>query len=64
MTQPITINRHWQHKKTAAEVIVTRINFRNGINYIAVDKNFSSTLPQWMFLQDVKPVPERKKKAR
>jgi len=65
MTPLITpINSHWQHKKTAAEVIVIRINFRNYINYVAVDKSFSGTLLQWLFLQDFQPVPERRKKAR
>jgi hypothetical protein len=32
--------------------------------YIAVDKSFSGTLPQWLFLQDFQPLPDKKKKPR
>jgi hypothetical protein len=38
----------WQHKKTAAEVIVTRINFRNKVSHIAADKSFSGKRRQWL----------------
>jgi hypothetical protein len=31
---------------------------------MALDKAFSGTLPQWLFLQDFQPVTEKKKKAR
>jgi hypothetical protein len=31
---------------------------------MALDKRFSGTLPQWLFLQDFQPVTERKKKGR
>ena len=64
MTLPIIrINSHWQHKKNAAEVIVTHINIRNEISYIAADKSFSGSVPQWLFLEDFQPVPERSKKT-
>jgi len=63
MTLPITrINSHWQHKKNAAKVIVTHINVRNEISYIAADKSFSGRVPQWLFLEDFQPVPDTKKK--
>jgi len=53
----------WQYKKTAAEVIVTHVTIRE-VSYIAADKSFSGTLPQWLFLADFQPVTERKKKTR
>jgi hypothetical protein len=62
-TPPITVNSHWQHKKTSAEVIVTRVTFRE-VSYMALDKTFSGPLSQWLFLQDFQPVTERKKKSR
>jgi hypothetical protein len=31
------------------------------VSYIALDKSFSGTVPQWLFLQDFQPVTERKK---
>jgi hypothetical protein len=38
MTLPITrINSHWQHKKNAAEVTVTRVTVHE-VSYIALDK--------------------------
>jgi hypothetical protein len=61
---PITLNSHWQHKKNAAEVIVTHINVRNEISYIAADKRFSGSVPQWLFLEDFQPVTEKKKPRR
>lgn len=45
------------------EVVITRVTLRE-VSYVAVDKSFSGTLPQWQFLQDSEPVPERKKKGR
>jgi hypothetical protein len=64
MTPPITLNSHWQHKKNAAEVIVTHINVRNEISYLAADKRFSGSVPQWLFLEDFQPVTEKKKPRR
>jgi hypothetical protein len=61
MTQPITVNSRWQYKKTAAEVIVTRIS-RQEVSYIAADKSFSGSVPLWLFLADFQPVPDKKKK--
>jgi hypothetical protein len=37
--------------KTSAEVTVTRVTVRE-VSYMALDKTFSDTLPQWLFLQD------------
>jgi hypothetical protein len=34
------------------------------VSYIALDKTFSGTVPQWLFLQDFQPVTERKKTGR
>jgi hypothetical protein len=34
------------------------------ISYIAADKSFSGSVPQWLFLADFQPVSERKKKGR
>ena len=63
MTLPITrINSHWQHKKNSAEVIVTHINVRNEISYIAADKSFSGSVSQWLFFEGFQPVPDTKKK--
>jgi hypothetical protein len=56
----IALNSHWQYKKTAAEVIVTHVTIRE-VSYIAADKSFSGTLPQWLFLADFQPVPAKKK---
>ena len=56
----IVLNSSWQYKKTAAEVIVTHVS-RHEVSYIAADKSFSGTLPQWLFLADFQPVPEKKK---
>jgi hypothetical protein len=61
MTPPIIVNSRWQYKKTAAEVIVTRITFRE-VSFIAPDKTFSGTVSQWVFIQDSQRVAERKKK--
>jgi hypothetical protein len=61
MTQPITLNSRWQYKKTAADVIVTRIRHQE-VSYIAADKSFSGSVPLWHFLQDFQPVDERKKR--
>jgi hypothetical protein len=63
MTQSTTVNSRWQHKKTATEVIVTCVRFREA-SCIALDKSLSGTLPQWQFLQDFEPVRGRKKKGR
>jgi hypothetical protein len=63
MTPPITVNSSWQHKKTATEVIVTCVRFREA-SCIALDKSFSGRLSQWQFLQDFQPVTERKKGPR
>jgi hypothetical protein len=62
MTLPITrINSHWQHKKNAAEVIVTRVTIRE-VTFISLDKSFSGTVAQWLFRQDFQPVTDTKKK--
>jgi hypothetical protein len=34
------------------------------VSYIALDKTFSGTLSQWLFLQDFMSVMEHKKKPR
>jgi hypothetical protein len=31
------------------------------VSYVALDKSFSRTLPQWQFLQDFQPVTGRQK---
>jgi len=31
------------------------------VSYVAVDKTFSGTIPQWLFLADFQPVTETKK---
>jgi hypothetical protein len=58
----ITVNSRWIRKQVAIEVEVTRVSFR--VSYIALDKTFSGTVPQWLFLQDFQPVTERKKTGR
>jgi hypothetical protein len=63
VTQPIAVNSRWQYKKTAAEVIVTRIS-NDEISYIAADKSFSGSVPAWLFLADFQPVTEGEKKTR
>jgi len=64
MTLPITrINSHWQHKKTSAEVTVTLVTIRE-VTFISLDKSFSGTLAQWLFLKDFEPLPDTKKKTR
>jgi len=35
--------------------MVTRVTLRE-VSYIALEKTFSGTLPQWLFLQDFQPV--------
>jgi hypothetical protein len=61
-TQPtITVRSRWQHKKSSAEVTVTRVTIRT-VSYIAVDKSVSGSVPQWQFLEDFEPVSEPKKK--
>jgi len=40
------------------EVMFTCVADRE-VSYIALDKTFSGTLPQWLFLQDFEPVTER-----
>jgi hypothetical protein len=61
-TQPtITVKSRWQHKKSAAQVTVTRVTIRT-VSYFAVDKSVSGSVPQWQFLEDFEPVPEQKKK--
>jgi len=62
-TTPITVNSRWLRKQAPIEVIITRVTLRT-VSYIALDKSFSGTLPQWLFLQDFRPVTERKKKGR
>jgi hypothetical protein len=59
-TPPITVHSHLQHKKTAAEVIVTRVTIRE-ISYIAADKSFSGSVSQWVFLHDFEPLADMKK---
>jgi len=44
-------------------VVVTYVRFRE-VSYIAADKSFSGRVPQWMFLQDFRPIPDTKKKPR
>jgi hypothetical protein len=34
------------------------------VSYIAADKSFSGSVPQWLFLQDFQLVSDSKKKAR
>ena len=42
-TPPITVNSHWQHKKTADEVIVTRVTiFRDPVVHIAGCSDYHS----------------------
>jgi hypothetical protein len=60
MTQPITLHGHWRGKRTAVEVVVTRVTLRE-VSYMAVDCSVSSTLPQWLFLQDFQPMTEGKR---
>ena len=62
-TPPITVASHWRRKQVPIEVTVTRVTTRE-VSYIALDKSVSGTLPQWLFLQDFRPVPVRKKKGR
>jgi hypothetical protein len=38
-------------------VVVTRVTIRE-VTYIALDKSFSGTPPQWLFLQDFQTVTE------
>jgi hypothetical protein len=59
----ITVNSRWWGKQIECEVRVTRVTLRT-VSYIALDKTFSGTLPQWLFLQDFQPMPEPKKKPR
>jgi hypothetical protein len=49
MPQPITVRSRWQTKSMQAEVTVTRVTFRE-VSYIALDKPFSGTVSQWVFL--------------
>lgn len=58
----MALNSRWIRKQVPVEVEVTRITIRE-VSYIAVDKSFSGSVPQWMFLQDFQPVPERKKRG-
>jgi hypothetical protein len=61
-TRPtIALNSRWQHKKSAAQVTVTRVTIGT-VSYIAVDKSVSGSVPQWQFLDDFEPLPEPKKK--
>jgi len=50
--------------RAAIEVEASRVTFREVLSYIALDKTFSGTLPQWLFPQHFQPVTERKKKRR
>jgi hypothetical protein len=59
VTQPIAVNSRWQHKKSAAEVTVTRVTIRT-VSYIAVDKSVSGSVPQWQFLEYFEPLPDTK----
>jgi hypothetical protein len=45
-------------KQVVIEVEITRVTFRT-VFYMALDKTFSGTLPQWQFLQDFRLVTER-----
>lgn len=61
-TRPtITVNSRWQHKKSAAQVTVTRVTIGT-VSYIAADKSVSGSVPQWQFLEDFQPLPDTKKK--
>jgi hypothetical protein len=59
MTQPVTVRSRWRRKQVPIEIVVVRVTFRI-VSYIAVDKSFSGTLPQWQFLADFQPVTEKK----
>jgi hypothetical protein len=56
----IAVRSQWRGKQTPIKVTVTRVSVRQ-VSYIAADKSFAGTLPQWQFLQDFRPVTERKK---
>ena len=60
----IALNSHWQHKKSAAQVTVTRVTTGTvTVSYIAVDNSVSGSVPQRQFLDDFEPfLPEQKKK--
>jgi len=50
----ITLNNGWRRKQVPIEVIIARFTFRS-VSFIALDKTFSGTLPQWLFLRDSQP---------
>lgn len=58
-----TLHSNWVGEQTTLKVAVTRVTFRL-MSCTALDKTFSGTLPQWLFLQDFQPVTEHKKKPR
>jgi len=59
---PITVNSHWQYKKDRRRSHRYPCQLPQ-VSYLALDKTFSGTLSQWLFLQDFQPAPERKKKT-
>jgi hypothetical protein len=62
-SEPITVRSRWQSKRLAIRVTVKRVTLRT-VSYIGVYGSISGTVPQWQFLQDFQPTPDRKKKRR
>ena len=64
--QPITLSISKQAPTPDCErngdLIVTRVSFRT-VSYVAVDKRFSGSLPQWVFLQGFQPRDREEKAA-
>ena len=61
---PVSLFRATTRVHHAWHKVIEPVTVHYSGSYIAVDCSVSGTVPQWMFLQDFRPVTERKKKAR
>jgi hypothetical protein len=59
----IALNSRWRGKHIPIEVTVTRVTTRN-VSYTALHASIAGTLPQWQFLEDFQPLPDKKKPRR
>jgi hypothetical protein len=53
--------RRWRGKQIEKEVMFTRVTDRE-VSYIAIDHPFAGAVPQWKFLDQFQPMPQKKRR--